>query len=165
MSTLTKTTTTTTTDAQHWSRSARVGAAGIAAFFATSVVIAAVTPGYRTARDGISALAATDSRYGLVMIGGFLLSIHFWVHQYVSLAMFLTLVAAMFVLVRATRRTEGFGHLTVPTRIVAYTTLVTTVAAVTIGFGDVSGLVQRPFLALLFGWPVLLAGLAARSAR
>jgi hypothetical membrane protein len=223
MSTLT----TPTTTAHRWSVSARVGAAGIAAFFATSVATAALTPGYRTAREAISALAATDSRYAPVMITGFLLaaiglaatgialwrrfgaalsgriaaglvilgsgltataglarqdcsearescidhgegalaSTHFWVHQYVSLALFVTLVIASFVLIRATRRTDGFAHLAVPTRIMAYVLLLTTLAAMTVGFGAVNGLVQRPYLALLFGWPVLLAGSAPRTGR
>jgi hypothetical protein len=222
MSTLTAPTT-----AHRWSTSARFGTAGVAAFFATSVVTAALTPGYHSTRDAISALAATDSRYAAIMISGFLAaaaglsvagtalwrrfgavrsgrvaaglvvlaggltavaglarqdcsealtscvdhgeaplaSTHFWVHQYVSLALFLVLVIAGFVLIRATRRTEGFGHLTVPTRIVAYLLLLTTVFAVTVGFGAVAGLVQRPYLALLFGWPLLLAGTAPRTGR
>jgi hypothetical membrane protein len=195
------------------------GAAGVATFFVTSIVVAAITPGYHSTRDAISALAATDSPYAAVMIAGFLAaaaglvatgaalwrrfgpapgimmviagglmataglarqdcseavptcidhdeaalaSTHFWVHQYVSLAMFLLLVATAFVLARKVRRTAGFGHLTVPARIVAWSGLLLTVAAMTAGFGAVNGLVQRPYLALLFGWPIALAAIAPR---
>jgi hypothetical membrane protein len=203
---------------------ARLGAAGIAAFFAASIGVAAVTPAYRTTRDSISSLAGLDSPYAYVMVAGFLTaaaalvatgvalwqrygatasgkvaaimlllcgplmgtaglarvdcsdavatcidhgeaplaSTHFWVHQYVSLLMFVTLVAASFVLIRAVRRTEGFGHLKVPARIVAWSSLLFTVATVTVGFGQFAGLAQRPFIALLFGWPVVLATVAAR---
>ena len=223
MSTLSATPTTSTI-AHRLSVPARLGAAGIATFFGIAVVTAAVTPGYRWTRDGISALAALDSPYAWAMIAGFLAaaagllatglglwqrfggvrsgrigaglvvvagglmatagvarqdcsdirpecidhgdaplaSTHYWVHQYVSLALFLTLVIATFVLVRAARRTEGFGHLAMPTRIVAITGLLLTVSIVTVGYGDLSGLVQRPYLALAFGWPVLLAGWAPR---
>ncbi len=48
-------------------------------------------------------------------------------------------------------------------RIVAYTALVLTVSAVTVGFGAYAGLVQRPYLALLFGWPIVPAGSARRA--
>jgi hypothetical protein len=208
---------------RNWS-AARIGAAGFATFFVASIGTAAVTPGYRTTRDAISALAATDSPYAYVMIAGFmaaaagllatgialwkrygartsgkvaavivmlcsglmvaaglarqdcseavetcidhgkapLASTHFWVHQYVSLAGFVLLVIAGFVLIRAVRRTEGFGYLKVPARIVAWTNLVVTVAAMTVGFGAINGLIQRPYIALLFGWPILLAGIAPR---
>lgn len=203
---------------------ARLGIIGVGSFFAISVLAAALTPGYRSRRDAISALAAMDKPYAALMIAGFMLaaaglfttgvalakrfggtlsgrtatglvlvssglmataglarqdctealptcvdhgeaplaSTHFWVHQYVSLVMFLCLVIAAFVLVRAVRRTEGFGYLKVPARIVAYTSLILTVAAVTVGFGGLSGLIQRPYLALLFGWPILLATIAPR---
>jgi hypothetical protein len=226
MSTLSATPTTSTTP-HRWSAPARLGAAGIATFFAVAIATAAVTPGYRSTRDGISALAALDSPYAWVMIAGFLAaaaalvatgfglwqryggvrsgrigaglvvfagglmataglarqdcsdirpecidhgaaplaSTHYWVHQYVSLALFLILVIAMFVLVRAVRRTEGLGHLAMPTRVVAIAGLLLTVSIVTVGYGDFSGLVQRPYLAMLFGWPVLLAGLAPRTPR
>jgi Protein of unknown function (DUF998) len=211
---------TTTLTRTRTGTAAKLGIAGIATFFTTSIAVAAVTPGYRSTRDAISALAAMNSPYAYVMIGGFLAaaaglvatgiavrqrygarlaavllivsgllmataglarqdcsealescidhgeaplaSTHFWVHQYVSLALFLTLVVTSFVLIRAVRRTPGFGYLTGPARIVAWTGLVVTVLAMTIGFGAVNGLVQRPYLALLFGWPVLLAAIAPR---
>ena len=214
MSTLTATATT-----YRWPVPARVGAAGVATFFATSIVVAAITPGYRSTRDAISALAAIDSPYAWVMIGGFLAaavglaatgialwrrygatpgvllmvcsalmataglarqdcsealpscidydkaelaSTHFWVHQYVSLTLFLLLVVTGFVLIGKVRRTAGFGYLTVPARVIAYTNLIVIGAAMTVGFGAVNGLVQRPSVALLFGWPIVLAGIAPR---
>jgi hypothetical protein len=221
MSTLTAARTPT---AHRWPLAARLGAAGVATFFAASIVTAAVTPGYRSTRDQISALAAMDSPHAWLMIAGFLAaaaglaatgvglakryggtlsgriaaglvllasplmvtaglarqdcsealescidhgaaplaSTQFWVHQYVSLAMFLVLVVAGFALVRAVRRTEGLGYLKVPARVVAYSSLLVTVSAVTVGFGAYAGLVQRPYLALLFGWPILVAGIAPR---
>ncbi|WP_250004798.1 DUF998 domain-containing protein [Actinoplanes sp. M2I2] len=220
MSTQTK-----TPEATHgWPVPARIGAAGIATFFAASIVTAALTPGYRSTRDQISALAALDSPYAGIMIAGFLAaavglvsagvglarrygatlsgriaaglvtvagaltvvaglarqdcsqalpscvdhgdgalaSNSFWIHQYASLLLFLLLVSASFVLIRAVRRTEGFGFLTVAARIVAYGTLALTVAMVVVGFGDQDGLVQRPYLAVLFGWPILAAAIAPR---
>jgi hypothetical protein len=78
--------------------------------------------------------------------------------------LFVTLVTAAFVLVRAVRRTEGLAHLKVPAPIAAYTGLIVTVAAMIVGFGPLNGLVQRPYPALLFGWPILLAGLKPRPA-
>jgi hypothetical membrane protein len=205
----------------------RIAAGGLATFFAASLATATLTPGYRSTRDAISALAAMDSPYAWLMITGFLAaatgllatsvavwrryaarpsgkvaagllvfaaglmtvaglarqdcseavptcvdhgeatlaSTHFWVHQYVSLLMFLVLVAVAFVLIRAVRRTEGLGYLKVPARIVAWTSLLVTASAVTVGFAPVAGLVQRPYLALLFGWPILLAGIAPRAER
>jgi hypothetical membrane protein len=216
--------TATATATHRWPVPARIGAAGIATFFAASIVTAALTPGYRSTRDQISALAALDSPYAGIMIFGFLAaaaglvsagvglaqrygatlsgkiasalvmiagalmvvaglarqdcsqalpscvdhgdgalaSSSFWIHQYVSLLLFLLLVSASFVLVRAVRRTEGFGFLKVTARIVAYGTLALTVAMVVVGFGDHDGLVQRPYLAVLFGWPILAAAIAPR---
>lgn len=207
-----------------WPVPARVAAAGVATFFATSIVTAALTPGYRSTRDQISALAALDSPYASMMILGFLAaaiglvsagvglarrygatlsgkiaaglvtvagalmvvaglarqdcsqalpscvdygdgalaSSSFWIHQYASLLLFLLLVSASFVLVRAVRRTDGFGFLKVAARTVAYGTLALTVAMVVVGFGDHDGLVQRPYLAVLFGWPILAAAIAPR---
>lgn len=89
-------------------------------------------------------------------------STSFWIHQFVSLAMFVLLVVAAFVLIRAVRRTEGFGFLTIPARVVAWTGLLVTLAMVVVGFAGNSGLVQRPYLAVLFGWPVLLTAVRAR---
>ena len=89
-------------------------------------------------------------------------STSFWVHQFVSLAMFLLLVIAAFTLIRAVRRTEGFGFLTLPARIVAWAGLLVLIDTVLVGFGANSGLVQRPFLALLFGWPILVSVIKKR---
>jgi len=214
----------TATTTHRWPVPARVAAAGVATFFAASIVTAALTPGYRSTRDQISALAALDSPYASIMILGFLAaatglvsagvglarrygatrsgkiaaglvtaagalmvvaglarqdcsqalpscvdhgdgalaSTSFWIHQYVSLLLFLLLVSASFVLVRAVRRTDGFGFLKVAARTVAYGALALTVAMVVVGFGDHDGLVQRPYLAVLFGWPILAAAIAPR---
>ncbi|MEV6489359.1 hypothetical protein AB0M20_12130 [Actinoplanes sp. NPDC051633] len=101
---------------------------------------------------------STQTDYG----DGALASSSFWLHQYASLLLFLLLVSASFVLVRAVRRTDGFGFLKVAARTVAYGTLALTVAMVVVGFGDHDGLVQRPYLAVLFGWPILAAAIAPR---
>src|SRR3954471_25068989 len=155
MSTLTATAATT----RRWPVPARIGAAGVATFFAASLAVAALTPGYRSTRDAISSLAALDKPYAPLMIAGFLAaavglaatgialwrrfghtlsgkiaasllvlggplmaiaglarqdctealescldhgeaplaSTSFWVHQYVSLLLFLVLVSAAFV--------------------------------------------------------------------
>ena len=49
------------TATKRWQVQARLGATGVAIFFAASIVTAALTPGYRSTRDQISALAALDS--------------------------------------------------------------------------------------------------------
>ncbi|OHV35660.1 MULTISPECIES: DUF998 domain-containing protein [Pseudofrankia] len=92
-----------------------------------------------------------------------LASTHFWVHQYVSMALFLGLIVALFLLARALRRDSGRAHLAVPTRFVAIYCLLT-VAAVFIGeIGNAYyGLFQRVFTLLVFGWPVVVAVSASR---
>ena len=53
---------------------ARLGIIGVGSFFAISVLAAALTPGYRSRRDAISALAAMDKPYAALMIAGFMLA-------------------------------------------------------------------------------------------
>ncbi|NAZ87866.1 DUF998 domain-containing protein [Kineococcus indalonis] len=90
------------------------------------------------------------------------LSTHHWVHQYVSSTVFLVLAAALLVLSRALRANAGWAHLAPATRVAGLSALVVIAALVTVGLGGWSGLVQRAFVALLFGWPVLLSALPAR---
>jgi hypothetical membrane protein len=85
------------------------------------------------------------------------------VHQLVSLAVFLVLTIAMFVIARGLKRSGGWAHLAVPTRLTGLAAFLVIAAMMTVGFGEFGGLVQRPFIALLFGWPVLLAAVPARS--
>jgi hypothetical protein len=90
-------------------------------------------------------------------------STHFWVHQYAGLAGFLVLLVALFVLARAVRLTPGLTYLAVPTRIVAFLCLAVLVPMFVFGFEGYHGLVQRPTYALMFGWPLLVAGLRSRA--
>jgi hypothetical protein len=89
-------------------------------------------------------------------------STHFWVHQYASLAGFLILQTALFLLPRALRGAPGLNRLAVPARIVAFASLVAVVPMFVFGFEGYHGLVQRPTYALMFGWPILVAGLRRR---
>jgi hypothetical membrane protein len=115
---------------------------------------------------GVSGLARQDCSEQLpscVDYGqGIGASTHFWVHQYVGLAGFLVLLVALFVLARAVRRTPGLTYLAVPSRIVAFLCLAVLVPMFIFGFEGYQGLVQRPTYALMFGWPLLVAGLRAR---
>jgi hypothetical membrane protein len=90
------------------------------------------------------------------------LSTHHMIHQLVSLAVFTVLAAATFPLARGLRRSVVWAHLAVPTRVAGLVAFLMIAMMVTVGFGDVAGLVQRLFIALLFGLPVLLATLPAR---
>src|SRR4051794_33899813 len=115
---------------------------------------------------GTSALARQDCSEQLpscVDYGrGIGASTHFWVHQYAGLAAFVVLLVALFVLARAVRKAPGLTHLAVPSRIVAFLCLAVLVPMVIFGFEGYEGLVQRPTYALMFGWPLLVAGLPAR---
>ena len=82
------------------------------------------------------------------------LSDHHVVHQLVSLAVFLVLTIAMFPLARGLRRNGGPA---VATRLVGVVGGLVIATIMTVGLGAVGGLVQRLFVALLFGAPVVLA--------
>ena len=86
------------------------------------------------------------------------LSDHHVVHQLVSLAVFLVLTIAMFPLARGLRKNGGPSGLAVATRLVGVVGVLVIAMMTTVGLGDMGGLVQRLFVALLFGAPVLLAG-------
>lgn len=95
-----------------------------------------------------------------------LASTHFWVHQYASLLLFVLLTVALFLLARAQKRSVGFAHLAVLTRVAGVLSLASIVALVVDPpvLDAYAGLVQRGFLVVLFGVPVLAAGLPARGA-
>jgi hypothetical protein len=76
----------------------------------------------------------------------------------VSLAVFLVLTIAMFPLARGLRRNGGLAGLAVATRLVGVVGVLVIAMMMTVGLGDVGGLVQRLFIASLFGAPVVLAG-------
>jgi hypothetical membrane protein len=207
-----------------WPPPAIAAAVGFAAFAASVVAAGALDPGYSHVREGISALAATDSPAAWIMITGFLglaggtmaagitlwvrlgtgvagrigaamvtlagaamvvvglnqqdcsdftgacapleaagtLSTHHMIHQLVSLAVFTVLAVATFPLARGLRRSVVWAHLAVPTRLSGLVAILVIAMLLTVGFGDVAGVVQRLFVALLFGLPVLLAALPGR---
>ena len=214
--------------ARAWPLTARIGAAGIAAFYLASLAAGAVKPGYSHLREAVSALAATDSPGAGVMIAGFLVSAvgmvatglgirrrlrtgvagpvaagivllsgplmavaglarqdcserlpscldhgeaplattHFWVHQYVSLALFLLLTIALFVMARGLRRSGGWAHLARWSK-VAGLICVLGIAELIVdppALDPYVGLIQRLFVLLLFGWPLVVAAAPARPA-
>jgi len=92
-----------------------------------------------------------------------LASTHFWVHQYTALFMFVSLTVALFLLARALRRDAGRARLATPTRLVAFTCLAVIVVVFMAEIGSSwHGLIQRIFAALVFGWPVVVAGSAPK---
>ncbi len=92
-----------------------------------------------------------------------LASTHFWVHQYVSLGLFVLLSVMSFVLARALRRSGRWAYLARPTRIVGVVLVIGTVLLMTVGAGGYDGLAQRAYVALLAGWPVAVAVLTGRE--
>ena len=92
------------------------------------------------------------------------LTAHHVLHQLVSLAVFAALATALFVLPRGLTRNAPWARLAVPTRLAGIAALVLFAALFSGVSGDVGGLVQRAFIALVFGWPVLLAALPGRAA-
>lgn len=84
------------------------------------------------------------------------------VHNLVSLVVFVLLVAAGFVLASALRRTPRLTHLTRRVRVAAFASLALMIWFGSAAYGDNGGLVQRAFLAIAFGLPVLVALRASR---
>jgi len=162
----------------------RLAVGGFAAFALSIPLAGAFHPDYSHVREGISALAATDSPAAPIMIAGFLalalgtvaagvalwvrlpvgVADHHVVHQLASLAVFLVLVIAMFPSAHGLRRNGGPAGVAVATRLVGVVGLLVITAMMTVGLGDFGGLVQRLFIALLFGAPVVLACLQRTGA-
>lgn len=207
-----------------WPAPAIVAGAGFGAFALSIAAAGALYPGYSHVREGISALAATDSPSAWVMIAGFLalavatvstgvtlwvrlrtglagrigaamvvlagvgmvvaalarqdcsdaraacaaaesagtVSGHHVIHQLGSLAVFLVLTIALWVLARGLRTSRAWAHLAVPTRLAGLAAFAGIAMLVTVGFGAVEGLVERAVVTLLFGLPIVLAALSAR---
>ena len=137
----------------HGGTAGRVGAALVLLAGAGTVVVALAR---QDCSELIGACAAAE-RAGT-------LSGHHVLHQLVSLAVFVALVTALFVLPRGLRRNEPWARLAVGTRLSGLAALVVLAALLSGASGDVGGLVQRVFVALVFGWPVLLAALPGRTA-
>ena len=89
----------------------------------------------------------------------------YWVHEYASLLGFLLLIISFFLLARGLRRTQRSG-LAIASRTVGVTCLagVALLVATPPVVVDNYGIVQRLFVAVLFGWPVAAALLASRHA-
>jgi hypothetical membrane protein len=87
----------------------------------------------------------------------------YWVHQYASLLAFLLLIASSFVLARGLRR-DGRRRLAVTSRLVGLASLaVLVLLVVSPAFVvDGYGVVQRIFVAGLFGWPLTAGYLVSR---
>jgi len=214
---------------QSWPLPARIGALGVAAFLASSLVAGALSHGYHPLPESISALAAVDAQHPVIMITGFVLAAigltatgvgianrhwrsvsglvaallimlagpamavagfarqdcsdrlpscldfgkadqattHYWVHQYVSLGLFVVMTIAMFVLARALWRSAGWRHLT-GYSLLAGVFCLATIALLLVdppALDPYFGLLNRVFIAVMFGWPVLAAGLPARARR
>lgn len=87
--------------------------------------------------------------------------LHHVVHNLVSLLLFLLLIAAAFTLARAVAR-NGARRLVWPSIAVGLVSFVTMVAMVSGAFPGASGLLQRVFLLVLFGWIIAVGPLTAR---
>ncbi len=79
------------------------------------------------------------------------------VHNLVSLVVFVLLVVGGFVLASGLRRNPAFARLARPTRIAASASLLFMVWFGSEAYGENGGIVQRVFLLLAFGIPVVLA--------
>ena len=93
-----------------------------------------------------------------------LASTHFWVHQYVSLALFLVLTVSLFVLARGLRRSGGWAYLARWSK-VAGLVGVLGIAELIVdppALDPYVGLLQRLFVLVLFGWPLVVAAAPAR---
>ncbi|MEV4512537.1 DUF998 domain-containing protein [Dactylosporangium sp. NPDC049525] len=87
--------------------------------------------------------------------------LHHVVHDLVSLLLFLLLIAAVFTLARAVAR-NGARKLVWPSIAVGVVSFVTMVAMVSGAVPAASGLLQRVFLLVLFGWIIAVGPLTAR---
>lgn len=83
-----------------------------------------------------------------------------WVHQLVSLALFVTLLVALPLLARGLRRTPSLAHLARTGRRVALLAVVLLVVLVSQTPDGLAGAAQRAFLLVVFGWPVVLTVLS-----
>ena len=82
---------------------------------------------------------------------------HHMVHELVSGVTFLLLVGIGFLLARALRATPGAARLRTRIRMGAVASAIALIVFVTGAAGPVGGIVQRVFVALAFGLPILVA--------
>ncbi|HET6938166.1 MAG TPA: DUF998 domain-containing protein [Nocardioides sp.] len=133
-------------------RAARVGSGLV-------VVAAALMAVAGLARQDCSDQLVTCKDYGEAVDA----SGSYWVHQQASLVGFVLLIIAFFLLARGLRGTGRTG-LAVASRTIGVTCVTGTVLLVVTPplVVDNYGVVQRLFIALLFGWPVAAALLSSR---
>lgn len=133
----------------------------------TSGRVAAVMTGVAGLGMAVAGFARQDCseyRAGCIDAGEApLASTQYWVHEFVSLGVFLTMTVMTFVLARALRRSALWSYLAVPTRAVGALLVIGTVGLVVVEFGDYNGVAQRAYVALMMGWPVAVAVLTSRS--
>jgi hypothetical membrane protein len=87
---------------------------------------------------------------------------HHVLHNLVSLLSFVLIIAALFTLGRALRRSPGLSHLRWPTCVIALLGAAFVIGLVIGTYGKVEGLAQRMFVLGVYGWLVLLAVAPAR---
>jgi hypothetical protein len=96
-----------------------------------------------------------------------LASTHFWVHQYVSLALFVLLTVSLFVMARGLRRSGGWAYLARWSKVAGLLCVlgIAELIADPPALDPYAGLVQRLFVLVLFGWPLVVAAAPARPRR
>ena len=134
-------------------RAARVGS-GLVVISAALMAVAGL------ARQDCSDQLATCKDFGDAVNA----SRSYWVHQQASLLGFLLLIISFFLLATGLRRTSRTG-LAILSRVIGVACLAGTALLVATPpfVVDNYGIVQRLFVAVLFGWPVAVALLASRT--
>jgi len=84
-------------------------------------------------------------------------------HNLVSLLSFVLLITGTFVTARAVRHTPELSRLAWPTRLVAFGGIALLAVFISGVAGEAGGLVQRLFIALVYGWPIYLGLAQARA--
>lgn len=137
---------------QHLPDGAAAKAAGVLTLI-TGVLLVVVGLNRPACSDWIGACKAAEEA-GTIPL-------HHVVHNLVSLVLFLLLIAASFTLARAVAR-NGARRLVWPSIAVGLVSFVTMAAMVSGAFPNASGLLQRVFLLLIFGWIIGVGPLTAR---
>jgi len=133
-------------------RAARVGS-GLVVMSAALIAVAGL------ARQDCSDQLVTCKDFGDAVNA----SASYWVHEQASLLGFVMLIISFFLLASGLRRTNRLGLATVSRIVGGACVAGTALLVVTPPFVvDNYGIVQRLFIAVLFGWPVAAALLASR---